>query len=148
MFDFVRKHTKIVMVLLFLLILPSFVLLGLDGYNSSKDQSAKVAKVDGKDITQSEWDRVHQREVDQLRNSMPNLDPKLMDSPEARYASLERLVRDRVIAAAADKFKLATSDQRLARELQQSPEIASLRRPDGSLDMERYRQLLSSQGMS
>ena len=148
MFDFVRKHTKIVMVLLFLLILPSFVLLGLDGYNSSKDQSAKVAKVDGKDITQSEWDRVHQREVDQLRNSMPNLDPKLADSPEARYASLERLVRERVIAAAAEKFKLTTSDQRLARELQQSPEIASLRRPDGSLDMERYRQLLGSQGMS
>jgi peptidyl-prolyl cis-trans isomerase D len=79
---------------------------------------------------------------------MPNLDPKLMDSPEARYASLERLVRERVIAAAAEKFKLTTSDQRLARELQQSPEIASLRRPDGSLDMERYRQLLSSQGMS
>ncbi|WP_411878334.1 SurA N-terminal domain-containing protein [Polaromonas sp. YR568] len=148
MFDFVRKHTKIVMVLLFLLILPSFVLLGLDGYNKSQDQSAKVAKVDGRDITQSDWDRAHQREVDQLRNSMPNLDPKLMDSPEARYASLERLVRERVIAAAADKFKLTTSDQRLARELQQSPEIASLRRPDGSLDMERYRQLLSAQGMS
>ena len=44
MFDFIRKHTKIVMVLLFLLILPSFVLLGLDGYNKSKDPSAKVAK--------------------------------------------------------------------------------------------------------
>jgi peptidyl-prolyl cis-trans isomerase D len=74
---------------------------------------------------------------------MPTLDPKLLDSPEARYATLERLVRDRVIAAAADKFKLTTSDQRLARELQQSPEIASLKRPDGSLDMERYRQLLA-----
>jgi peptidyl-prolyl cis-trans isomerase D len=56
---------------------------------------------------------------------MPTLDPKLLDSPEARYSTLERLVRDRVIAAAADKFKLATSDQRLARELQQTPEIAS-----------------------
>lgn len=148
MFDFVRKHTKIVMVLLFLLILPSFVLFGLDGYNRSKDQSATVAKVDGKNITQPEWDRAHQREMDQLRNSMPNLDPKLMDSPEARYASLERLVRERVVAAAAEKFKLTTSNERLARELQQSPEIASLRRPDGSLDMERYRQLLAAQGMS
>jgi hypothetical protein len=38
MFDFVRKHTKIVMVLLFLLIVPSFVLFGLDGYNQSRDQ--------------------------------------------------------------------------------------------------------------
>lgn len=148
MFDFVRKHTKIVMVLLFLLILPSFVLLGLDGYNSSKDQSAKVARVDGRDITQSDWDRAHQREMDQLRNSMPNLDPKLMDSPEARYATLERLVRERVVATAAERFKLSTSNERLARELQQSPEIASLRRPDGSLDMERYRQLLAAQGMS
>src|SRR3982750_535502 len=148
MFDFVRKHTKIVMVLLFLLILPSFVLLGLDGYNKSKDQTAKVAQVDGKDIMQSEWDRAHQREMDQLRNSMPNLDPKLLDSPEARYASLERLVRERVVAAAAEKFKLTTSNERLTRELQQSPEIASLRRPDGSLDMERYRQLLAAQGMS
>lgn len=148
MFDFIRKHTKILMGVLFLVILPSFVFLGLDGYNKSKDQSAKVAKVDGKDILQSEWDRAHQREMDQLRNSMPNLDPKLMDSPEARYASLERLVRERVIAAAAEKFKLTTSNERLARELQQSPEIASLRRPDGSMDMERYRQLLAPQGMT
>jgi peptidyl-prolyl cis-trans isomerase D len=148
MFDFVRKHTKIVMVLLFLLILPSFVLFGLDGYNRSRDQSATVAKVDGKNITQPEWDRAHQREMEQLRNSMPNLDPKLLDSPEARYASLERLVRERVVAAAAEKFKLTTSNERLARELQQSPEIASLRRPDGSLDMERYRQLLGAQGLS
>lgn len=148
MFDFIRKHTKVTMALLFLLIVPSFVLFGLDGYNRSNEQGVVVAKVDGKDITQAEWDRAHQSEVERLRASMPTLDAKLLDSPAARYATLERLVRERVVAAAADKFKLGTSDQRLASELQQSPEIASLRRPDGSLDMERYRQLLSSQGMS
>ncbi|NMM09037.1 MAG: peptidyl-prolyl cis-trans isomerase [Polaromonas sp.] len=148
MFDFIRKHTKVTMALLFLLIVPSFVLLGLDGYNRSREKGVAVAKVDGKEIIQSEWDRAHQKEVDKLRASMPSLDAKLLDSPEARYATLERLVRDRVIAAAADKFRLVTSDQHLARELQQSPEIASLRRPDGTLDMERYRQLLSTQGMS
>ncbi len=148
MFDFIRKHTKVTMALLFLLIVPSFVLFGLDGYNRSREQGVTVARVDGKDIIQSEWDRAHQLEVDRLRASMPSLDAKLLDSPQARYATLERLVRDRVIAAAADKFKLAISDQRLARELQQSPEIASLRRPDGTLDMERYRQVLGSQGMS
>ena len=148
MFDFIRKHTKITMGLLFLLIVPSFILFGLDGYNRSRQQSAAVAKVDGRDIVQSEWDRAHQSEVQKIQASMPSLDAKLLDSPQARYATLERLVRDRVIAAAAEKFKLTTSDQRLARELQQSPEIASLRRADGSLDMERYRQLLAAQGMS
>ena len=148
MFDFIRKHTKVTMALLFLLIVPSFILFGLDGYNRSKEKGVAVAKVDGKEIIQSEWDRAHQSEVDRLRVSMPTLDVKLLDSPQARYATLERLVRDRVIAAAADKFKFTTSDQHLARELQQSPEIAALRRPDGTLDMERYRQLLGSQGMS
>lgn len=148
MFDSIRKHTKVTMALLFLLIVPSFILFGLDGYNRSREKGVTVAKVDGKDIIQSEWDRAHQNEVDRLRASMPSLDAKLLDSPQARYATLERLVRERVIAAAADKFKLATSDQRLARELQQSPEIASLRRADGTLDMERYRQLLGSQGLS
>lgn len=148
MFDFIRKHAKITMGLLFLLIVPSFVLFGLDGYGNSQDKSPVVAKVDGQTILQTEWDRAHLNEVDKLRASMPSLDVKLFDSPEARYATLERLVRDRVLAAAATKLKLNTNDQRLARELQSNPEIAALRRPDGTLDMQRYKQLLGAQGLS
>ena len=147
MFDFIRKHTKWTMALLFLLIVPSFVLVGMNS-NPAAEKGTVVAKVDGTEITQPEWDREHIKEVDRLRISMPTVDPKLLDSPEARYATLERMVRDRVIAVAADKLKLSTSDQHLARELQNSPEIAALRRPDGGLDMERYRQLLSAQGLS
>ena len=67
---------------------------------------------------------------------MPNIDGKLLDSDAARYASLERLVRDRLLAAAAQKDHLYTSDQRLARALQDDPNIAALRKPDGSLDVE------------
>ncbi|NML84287.1 SurA N-terminal domain-containing protein [Polaromonas sp.] len=148
MFDFIRKHTKWTMALLFLLIVPSFVLVGMNSSRQSGGNGGVVAKVDGKEITQPEWDRTHLKEVDRLRASMPTLDAKLLDSPQARYATLERMVQERVIAVAAEKFKLATSDQRLARELHQSPEIASLRRPDGALDMERYRQLLGNQGLS
>ena len=148
MFDFIRKHTKITMGFLFLLIVPSFILFGLDGYTRGKEKGVVVAKVDGQEILQTEWDRAHLREVDKLKASMPSLDAKLLDSPEARYATLERLVRDRVLLAAAGKSKLNTSDQRLARELQDNPDIAALRRADGTLDMERYRQLLGGQGMS
>ncbi|MDB5929714.1 MAG: PpiC-type peptidyl-prolyl cis-trans isomerase [Polaromonas sp.] len=147
MFDFIRTHTKWAMALLFLLIVPSFILVGMNS-NPSVDKGSVVAKVDGKDITQPEWDREHLREVDRLRASMPSLDVKMLDTPEARYATLERMVRDRVVATAAEKLKLSTSDQRLARALQESPEIAALRKPDGTLDMERYRQLLGAQGMS
>lgn len=147
MFDFIRKHTKWTMALLFLLIVPSFVLVGMNNSNQTGDKAGVVARVDGVDITQPEWDRAHRNEVDKLRASQPMLDAKLLDSPEMRYSTLERLVRDRVVAVAATKFNLSISDQRLARALQESPEIAALRRPDGSLDVERYRQILASQGL-
>ena len=148
MFDFVRKHTKIMMGLMFLLIIPSFVLFGIDGYTNMRQKGAPVAQVAGLDITQSEWDAAHKDEVDRARESMPTLDVKLLDTPQMRFATLERMVRDRVLLAAAEKLKLVTTDGRLARDLERNPTIASLRLPDGRLDMERYRQLLAAQGMS
>jgi len=148
MFDFVRKHTRVMQFLLFLLIFPSFVLFGLEGYNRFKEKGEPVAKVDGAAILQGDWDATHKQEIERIRQQMPTLDAKLLDSPAARYATLERMIRDRVFAAAAAKSKLTTSDQRLARELQQNELIASLRGPDGKLDMARYRQLVSAQGMT
>ena len=148
MFDFVRNNTKIMMGILFLLIIPSFVLFGLEGYSRFNDKATVVAKVNGNKISQTEWDAAHKREVDRIRASMPNIDVKMFDTAEAKYATLERLVRDQVIAAAAQKLQLVASDTRLARELQQSPAIAALRTADGKLDMERYKQLAASQGMT
>jgi len=148
MFDTIRNNSKILMGLLVLLIIPSFVLFGVDGYNNMGDRGAVVAKVDDLEITQQEWDAMHQQEVDRIRASAPNLDAKLLGSEEARYASLERMVNDRLIAVAAEKQLLVTSDQRLAIYLQQDPSIASLRGPDGKLDVDRYRQLAASQGMT
>ena len=148
MFDLVRKHTKILMFVMFLLIIPSFVLFGIDGYNRFRDKGEAVARVGGHDISQGEWDGAHKVEVDRIRASMPSVDAKLLDSPEARYATLERLVRERVLSEAASSLQLQTGDARLASELQQNPTIASLRLPDGKLDMERYRQLAASQGLT
>ncbi|PUE57548.1 peptidylprolyl isomerase [Limnohabitans sp. Rim8] len=148
MFDFVRKHTRVMQFLLFLLIFPSFVLFGLEGYNRFREGGATVATVDGHDITQADWDAAHRSQVERMRSSMPNVDVKLFDTPEAKYSTLERMVRDRLLQVAASKLRLGASDARLAAELQQNPTIAALRRADGTLDMERYRQLLATQGMS
>ena len=148
MFEYVRKHTRIMQLMLFILIFPAFALVGIDGYSRFNDKGTTVAVVDGQNITQPQWDEAHKQEVERLRQSMPNLDPKLLDSAEAKYATLERLVRDRVLAAAAVKQHLSTSDQRLARDLSENPSIAALRNPDGSLDIERYKVLVGSQGLS
>lgn len=148
MFDTIRNHKKYLMGFLLILIIPSFVLFGVQGFKESDQRGAEVASVDGQKITQQDWDQAHQTESQRMREAMPTLDPKLLDSEEARYASLERLVRQRVLAVAAQKLNLYTSDQRLARDLQQNDVIASLRRPDGTLDVEAYRQLVGRQGMT
>lgn len=148
MFESIRNHKKYLMGFLMILIIPSFVLFGVEGYTRYNEASEAVATVDGQKITKAEWDQAHQRESQRLRESMPGLDSRLLDSDQARYATLERLVRQRVLAVAADKSGLYTSDQRLARELQGNEVIATLRRPDGSLDVEAYRQLLARQGLS
>ena len=147
MLESIRKHSKFVMILLFLLIIPSFIFVGIDqSYFSGS--SPTVARVDGQDITQNDWDNMHRLESDRLRAENPGMDAKLLDSDEARYATLERMVRDRVFQIAAQKMHLVTSDAALARTLQSIPAIANLRKPDGSLDAEGYRALLATQGMT
>ena len=148
MFEFVRKHTKVMMFLMFLMIIPAFVLVGVDGFKSIKAGGDAVANVGSQSITQGEWESAHKAEVDRLRATVPNLDAKMLDSPAARYVTLERMVRERVLSEAVSDAHLITSDARLARELQQSPTIASMRRPDGTIDIERYRQFAASQGLS
>lgn len=148
MFDSVRTHKKFLMGFLLILIIPSFVLFGIQGFTSMRQQGEVVASVDGHDITQADWDQAHKEQAQRLRDQVPGLDAKLLDTDEAKYASLEQLVRDRVLAAAVQKDHLVTSDQRLARALQADPTIAAMRKPDGSLDVERYRQLVAQQGLT
>lgn len=148
MFDTIRNHKKYLMGFLMILIIPSFVLFGIEGYTRFNESGEPVATVDGQDITKAEWDQAHQQESQRLREAMPTLDSRMLDSEGARYASLERLVRQRLLATAASKLNLYTSDARLARDLQQNEAIATLRKPDGTLDVEAYRQLVGRQGMT
>ena len=83
MFEAIRKHSKIVMFLLFLLVIPSFVLVGIDS-NYFSEKSPVVARVDGHKITQADWDNAHREETDPIRAQTPNVDPKQLDTPQAR----------------------------------------------------------------
>lgn len=148
MFDYIRNNTRLMGFLLALFIVPAFVLVGVDGYSNMGGRGETVATVGGQPVKRDEWDAAHRQEVDRIRASQPNIDIKLLDTDAAKYATLERLVRERVLLVSAEKMNLVTSDQKLARDLQQNEFIASLRRPDGTLDMDRYRQVLAGQGLS
>lgn len=140
MFDFFRKYNKIVMIFLFLLIIPSFVLFGVERYQGS-GADEKVARIDGHDITKPEWDQQHRVETDRIRQQSPNVDPTVLDSDALRYATLERMVRDRVLAAAAAKANVTVSEERLSRIFAQDPGLASFRTPDGKFDRDAFQRV-------
>lgn len=145
MFDFIRNHTRLVLGFLLLLIIPSFVFFGVDGYTRFQDGgSATVASVDGVSITRGEWESAHQRVIDRQRRENPSQDSASLDTPELRAETLNALVRERVMLAAARSLQLAPTDARLQRLFVNDPQFAGIRNPDGSVN----RELLGMQGMS
>jgi len=145
MFDFVRKHNKVLQGFLLLLILPSFVFFGVESYSSFMDGSnAGVAKVDGQKITRAEFDAAHRSQVERMRAQMPNLDPKELDTAEARQSTLDSLIRERVLLAAQQQQHLTISDEKLQSAFVTDPQLAFLRNPNGSVN----RAMLAAQGMS
>lgn len=145
MFDFIRTHTRLALGFMLLLIIPSFVFFGVQGYSRFSAQTQDtVAKVDGHAITRAEWDDSHKRNIDRLRREAPTLDPARFNTPALRRDTLDAIVRERVLLAAADKLHLFPTDARLARLFDSDPQYAGLRGPDGRIS----RELLVAQGMT
>jgi peptidyl-prolyl cis-trans isomerase D len=145
MFDFVRTHSRLMLGLIVLLIIPSFVFFGIEGYSRFNDEAtANAAKVDGRGITRAEWEAAHQRQIERMRQQMPGVDVKLFDTPQMKRQTLDMLVQEYVLRQAAFKLHLAPSNDRLDRLFKTDPGLAALRNPDGSVN----RDMLASQGMS
>jgi peptidyl-prolyl cis-trans isomerase D len=145
MFDFIRRHIRWTLGFVLLLIIPSFVFFGIDGYTRFTDgTNAAVAEVDGVKITRAEWDQAHQRTVERVLRENPGTEAASLDTPEARRQTLDALIRDRVLAAAAARMHLAPGDARLQRLFVTDPQFAGIRNPDGTVN----RDLLAAQGMS
>ena len=145
MFDFVRQHNRLFQFILLILILPSFAFVGMQGYTSMMGgANAGVASVDGRKITQAEWDAAHREQTERIRRQNPNVDAKLLDTPQVRQQALEGLLTERTLQAAAAHQHFTVGDDRLAVLFKNDPEFAFLRNPDGTVN----KAVLAAQGMS
>ena len=66
MFDTVRKHQKILQIVLMLLIVPSFVLFGISGYSGFMDKETDIVKINGKAITAQEVESAAKRQAERV----------------------------------------------------------------------------------
>ena len=128
MFDFVRNNTRLALGFMLLLIIPSFVFFGVQGYSRFTDATGPaVAKVDGQSITRAEWEDATKRYLDQARRQSPNIDIAKLDTPQLRRDVLDGLVRERVLTAAATQLHLFPTNARMARLFDSDPQFAGLR---------------------
>ena len=145
MFEFVRAHTRLFLFILLLLILPSFAFIGMEGYTSMMGgANAGVASVDGRKITQAEWEAAQREQADRIRNQNPGVDAKLLDTPQAKHQALEGLVTERTLQAAAQHQHFTPSAESVAARFWNDPQFAFLRNPDGTVN----KALLAAQGMT
>ena len=146
MFEFIRTHQKLMQILLAIIIVPSFVLVGVSGYNSSGDAANIVAKVGDQSITRQEWEAAQRTQLDNFRQRMgAQFDQKLFDTPEFKQNVLENLVAERAVSAEVTRSHLTVADTVLQKSILDTP---GLKKDDGSFDMERYKALLGAQGLS
>jgi peptidyl-prolyl cis-trans isomerase D len=145
MFEFVRNHNRILQVLLGLVIFPLFIFSGVQGYSKLLGPDAEeVASVDGKKISKGEWDAQQRQFADRIRRQNPNVDPKLLDTAEARRGTLDEIVRDRVMQAAVFHQDLLVSDDRLVHFIATNPQFQQVLQ----MDAKTRDAVLRAQGLS
>ena len=67
MFEFIRTHRRLMQFLLMLVIVPSFALVGISGYQSFGDGANTIAKVGDQVITQQQYEEAQRQQQAALR---------------------------------------------------------------------------------
>jgi peptidyl-prolyl cis-trans isomerase D len=145
MFDSVRTHRRWLMLFLVVLIFPSFVFFGIQGYNSFFEKEGAIASVDGAPVTQQEFDQAQRERIERLRQTFgQDFDPRLLDTQEARASILEGVLLNRALTSEANKSGIVVTTDRLREMIASIPAFQD----DGKFNYDRYKAYVASQGMS
>jgi len=143
MFDSVRKHQKILQIVLLVLIVPSFALFGISSYSEFMDKETDLLKVNGKPITAQEVEMAAKRQAERVGGNL-----QIAQSLPFRQAVLNELLQQRILGFAVSDLRLQVGKQELINSLQKIPQVRALYRQDGTFDDARFKQLLASNGMN
>ena len=146
MFDWVEKHKRWIQFALLILIVPSFAFFGINYYFNEYGDSGAVATVAGTRISQQEFESALRERQDQLRQMMKEkVDPALLDGAEVRNAVVNGLVEKRALLAHALHAGMAVPDAQVQKVV---AEVPYFKDESGKFSLQRYEQVLKSQGMT
>lgn len=145
MFDSIRSHRRWLMLFLVVLVFPSFVFFGVQGYDRLMQSEDAVARVGNQSITPQEFDAAQRERLDRMREMFgQNFDPKLFDTPQARASVLESLIAEKALAQETAKANVFVTPERVIEVIKAIPAFQQ----DGKFNYQRYKTLLAAQGQS
>ncbi|NVM79413.1 peptidyl-prolyl cis-trans isomerase D [Duganella sp. SG902] len=129
-------------IFLAIIIVPSFAFVGIGSYKSFGDDAGTIAKIDGKPLTQLEFDNAVRNQLETYRQRLgAQFDQKMFDTPEFKQNVLDQLIAQRAIAAEVIHANLSVTDAQLQKA------IVDMFGGPANFNMDTYKQVLAQQGL-
>ena len=145
MFGFVQKNKRLIQIAFVLLIVPPFAFFGMESYTRSAGSKDDVASVDGSGISQREFAEELRQQQDRLRAAFgAGIDASALDTPEARGALIDSLVRQQLVYQEAVRSHVGVSKEMFDEVVASVPAFQR----DGNFDAETAKAMLRARGIS
>ncbi|MCE3602476.1 SurA N-terminal domain-containing protein [Massilia sp. P8910] len=145
MFEFIRNHRRWIQIVLGVLVAAFVVGSIVSSTTGGGDSAVQVATVDGKKITQPEWEDAQRKQVDRYRAAMgAQFDQKRFDTPQFKREILNNLVAQRAVEAEIARSHLTVGDDVLINTIQQDDTFKT----NGKFDVEVYLAALANARMT
>ena len=119
MLDGIRANSQSFFVkVAFGIIIVVFVFWGIGSYTGPK---GLVASVNGRNITEMEFQRTYAQMEENVRRSIPNITTEMMESLHLEQQVLQTLVREKLIEEEAERTGISISPYELRAYLMQLP---------------------------
>lgn len=142
MLDGIRANAQSLGVkLAFGIIIVVFVFWGIGSYSGPK---GLVASVNGKNITEVEFQRAYAAMEDNVRRSIPNITQDMLNGFQLEQRVLQSLMQEKLIEQEAERAGLTVSPYELRALLEQLPYFQK----DGKFSAEVYKDVLSRSHVS
>lgn len=144
MFDFIRSHQRLMQLILLILVVPSFVFLGISGYSFVTADPA-LAEIGKLEVTKEEFIQAQRNQLQQMQeSSQGRFDPALLDNPQARQTLMDQLIDYKIQIAIASDNHFSASDNALRKVIATMPQFQE----GGQFSADRYNDFLGSYGIS
>lgn len=144
MLDFIRKHQKWMLVFIIILVVPSFLFLGVANYQGMLSNDATLAQVKEQKISRELFNMEWRDRLNQLRIQGGNqFDISQVDVPQNRRAFLDQMINARVLHEQVLAKHYSATDDMVRQAIAADPQFHD----EGRFSVQKYSDFLQRLGI-